>query len=114
MIDETVTWIPPMDVFEMDNNYIVNAELPGVEACNIKMDLTNSEFTIKGERCFDTVCEKESYDRFELRRGRFQRTFSLPEAVDKSRIQWQLEDGVLHVVIPKSGSMKNRLQRGSR
>jgi len=114
MIDETVTWIPPMDVNEIDNNYVVNAELPGVEACNIKMDFSNSAFTIKGERRFDAVCNKESYDRLELCRGRFHRTFSLPEPVDKKRIRWKLKDGVLHVVIPKSGQTKNRLQRGSR
>jgi len=113
MIDETITWVPPMDVYEIDNSYVVNAELPGVAACNIKMDLSNSEFTIKGERRFDAVCEKESYDRLELRRGRFHRTFSFPEPVDKNRIRWHLKDGVLHVVIPKSGQNKSRLGRGN-
>ena len=114
MIDETVTWIPPMDVYEIDNNYIVNAELPGVEARSITVDFSDSEFTIKGERHFDTDCEKESYDRLELRQGRFSRTFSLPEPVDENRIRWQLKDGVLHVVIPKSGQKRSRLERGNR
>jgi HSP20 family protein len=103
MVDEAETWIPPMDIYEVDGNYIVNAELPGVEARSIKMKFSNSEFAITGERRFESAWEKESYDMLEMHRGRFQRKFSLPEPVDKKRIRWQLKGGVLHVVIPKSG-----------
>jgi HSP20 family protein len=103
-----------MDVYEIDNNYMVNAELPGVEPSNIKINLSNTEFSIEGERSFDSVCKKERYDRLELRRGRFHRTFSLPEPVDKNRIQWKVEDGVLHVVIPKSDQTESRIKRGNR
>jgi HSP20 family protein len=113
MIDKTATWVPPMDVYEIDNNYIVNAELPGVEARSIKIDFSNAEFSIEGERTFDAFCEKERYDRLELRRGRFCRTFSLPEPVDENRVRWELKDGVLHVVIPKSGQTGSRIRRGS-
>jgi HSP20 family protein len=110
MIDEAVAWIPPMDVYEMDNDYIVNAELAGIEASDIQMEFSNSGFTIRGERGFGTVCEceRESYDRLELHRGRFQRTFPFPERVDGDRIQWHLKDGVLHVVIPKTGQTGSR------
>ena len=110
MIDETVAWIPPMDVCEMDNDYIVNAELAGIEASDIQMEFSNSEFTLRGERSFDSVCAcaKESYDRLELHRGRFQRTIPFPERIDRDRIQWKLKDGVLHVVIPKAGQPKSR------
>ena len=103
MVDEAETWVPPMDVYEVDGNYIVNAELPGIQARSIKMKFSNSEFTITGERRFEAVCGNESYDRLELRRGKFHRKFSLPEPVDKKRIRWQLKGGVLHVVIPKAG-----------
>lgn len=110
MIDKTVAWIPTMDVYEMEKDYIVNAELAGIESSDIQMEFSTSEFTLKGERSFGTVCAcaKESYDRLELHRGRFQRTLPFPERVDRDRIQWQLKDGVLHVVIPKTGQTGSR------
>jgi HSP20 family protein len=114
MINEAVTWIPPVDVYEIDDNYVLHAELPGVEPGDIKMEFSGSEFTIKGERQLDTLCPKESYQRLEMQRGRFHRTFSLPDPVDKNRIQWELKDGVLHVVLPKSSQTKNRLQGNGR
>jgi HSP20 family protein len=113
MIDETATWIPPMDVCEVDDSYILNAELPGVDLRDIKIDYSGSELTIKGDRRLDTVCATESYHRLESQRGRFHRKFSLPEPVDKNRIKLELKDGVLRVVLPKSGQTTKRLRRGS-
>jgi HSP20 family molecular chaperone IbpA len=49
-----------------------------------------------------------------MHRGRFHRTFTLPEPIDRNRIQWELKDGVLNVVLPKSSQTKNRLQGDSR
>ncbi len=107
MIDETVTWVPLMDVYEIDNDYVLNAELPGVERRDIKIDFSGLEVTIRGKRRTDPDCEHESYHRLEGHRGRFHRTFSLPEPIDRSRIQVDLQDGILHVVLPKSGSPRN-------
>jgi HSP20 family protein len=110
----TVTWVPPMDVYERDDNYVLDAELPGVEQGDIKMEFSGLEFTIKGERHPDVPCSKESYHRLEGHRGRFHRTFSLPKPVDRNRMQWELKDGVLHVVLPKSGRAKDGLRRDNR
>lgn len=101
-MDETVTWVPPMDVYEMGSNYILDAELPGVDRRDIKIEFSGLEVTIRGERKADPEFRNESYCRFEGHRGRFHRTFSLPEPVDRSRVEVDLQEGVLHVVLPKS------------
>ncbi len=111
MADETVTWVPAMDVYELDNDYVLNAELPGVERRNIKIEFSGSELTVRGERRMNPECENESYHRLEGHRGRFHRTFSLPEPVDQSRIRVDLKDGILHVVLPKSGGESSRGNR---
>jgi len=103
MLDETVTWVPPMDVYEFDNNYVLNAELPGVEPRDIKIDFSGLEITIRGKREVETDCGNESYHRLEGHRGRFHRTFSLPEPIDRSRVEITLKDGILRVVLPKAG-----------
>jgi HSP20 family protein len=111
MIDETVTWVPAMDVYEIDNNYVLNAELPGVERRDIKIEFSGLEVTIRGEVKVKTDCCDECYERLEGHRGRFHRTFSLPEPVDRRRVRVDLKDGILNVVLPKSG---NRAARGNR
>lgn len=113
MKNEKVTWVPPMDLYEFDNDYILNAEIPGVELRDIHIEFSGLHFTVRGERRPDMVCVKENYHRVEGRRGKFQRTFSLPEPVDNKRIELELKNGVLRVVLPKTGSVKNR-SRGVR
>jgi HSP20 family protein len=113
MIDDPVIWTPIMDFYELDNNYVLNAEVPGVERKDIMIQLSGAELTIRGERRIDTVCAKEKYHRLEGHRGKFLRTFSLPESVDGKRMQVKLNDGILNVVLPKI-SNRNKPQRSSR
>ena len=103
MIDETVTWVPPMDVYEIDNDFVLDAELPGVHRRDIIIEFSGQEVTVRGKRQIESGCDSQSYHRLEGHRGRFHRTFSLPEPVDRSRVQVNLKDGILHVVLPKSG-----------
>ncbi len=98
----SVPLIPPVDLYETPDCYVLSAELPGVEKEDVHVEVRDSELTIWGERKVDTSCCDESYHRVEGIRGRFHRTFSLPEAVaDDSRIKATLRDGVLHVELPK-------------
>jgi HSP20 family protein len=103
MVEEAISWIPPMDIYESGKNYIVCAELPGVELGNIKIEFSLLQFTIRGERRFEESCSQENYHSLEVQPGRFRRTFLLPEPVDKDRIQMDLCDGLLRVTLPKSG-----------
>jgi HSP20 family protein len=114
MIDDPVTWTPPMDFYEMDNNYVLNAEIPGVERKDLKIELAGSELIVKGERKFDSVYMKESYHRLEGHRGKFLRSFSLPEPVDSSRMQIDLNEGILQIVLPKISGDRNQSQRANR
>jgi HSP20 family protein len=113
MIDDPVIWTPLMDLYELDNNYVLNAELPGVDRKDVKVELHGSELIVRGERKMDAVCAKENYHRLEGRRGKFMRSFSLHDPVDEELIQITLEDGVLHVALPKT-SEKNKLKRSNR
>ncbi len=113
MIDEPATWTPLMDFYEMDNNYVLNVEIPGVELKDIKIELAGSDLVVRGERKIDALCMKESYHRLEGHQGKFLRSFSLPEPVDSSRMQLDLNEGILQIVLPKisSGSQSQRVNR---
>ena len=103
MKNDTVAWIPLVDFYEIEKGYVLNAELPGVERSDIKIELSGDEVTIKGERCYrnDTQCAKESFSRLEGHRGKFHRTFLLPHPVDRDSIQVNLQNGVLNLVFSK-------------
>jgi HSP20 family protein len=94
-------WAPPVDVYEAEGQYVLNAEVPGVAAKDMRIEVSGCEVAIRGERRYDAVCSEESYYRLEAIRGRFHRTFSLPEPLDPHTIRAELLDGVLRVVIPK-------------
>jgi HSP20 family protein len=112
MANDSFTWIPPMDVYEIDNDYILNAEIPGVGRCDIEVEFSGLDFTVRGERKFDSAFARDNYQRLEGHRGSFQRTFSLPEPVDSKRMQLELRKGILRIVLPKAGAAKNRSRGG--
>ncbi len=101
---DTVSWIPPVDIYETDDSYILTAELPGVEQPDIKIEVRGSELTIRGERRFLPPCAEENYHRLETVRGRFMRTFTLPDKLNSEAITANLKDGVLEVHLPKTGT----------
>jgi len=95
-------WAPPVDVYEADDRYVLNAEVPGVAASALRIEVFGTDVAIRGERRYDSVCSEESYYRVEGVRGPFCRIFSLPEALDHATIQAELADGVLQVTISKA------------
>ena len=100
--------IPPVDLYETPRSYVLDAELPGVNAGDVHVQVRGAELSIWGERKTDSCCADESYHRLESMRGRFHRTFKLPQEVgEDAKIQANLKDGILHVEIAKSATCKN-------
>jgi HSP20 family protein len=104
---DTISWTPPVDIYETDDAYYLTAELPGVEQPDIKIEVTGSELSIRGERRFFPPCAEENYHRLETVRGRFLRTFTLPDKLNSEAITANLKDGVLEVRLPKAGSERS-------
>ncbi len=101
--DASLPLFPPVDLFETGDCYVLNAELPGVENSDIHVEVRGEEFCIWGERKVDHCCSEESYHRLEGIRGRFYRSFRLPEKMaEDAPVRAVLQDGVLRVEIAKS------------
>ena len=105
-LEERSAWVPPVDIYELGDTYRLSAELPGVDARDVRIEVAGSDVSIRGERRFDTDSADESYHCLEGFRGRFCRTFSLPEPLDHKTVRAELKEGVLEVVLPK------KLERG--
>ncbi len=95
-------WIPSVDVYETDNEYVINAELPGVSREDIAIELKNEVLLIKGERKpADNLLKGANLVKGESVYGPFTRRFILPPDADADNVKARYINGVLSVVIPK-------------
>jgi HSP20 family protein len=101
-------WIPPMDVVETDDHFVLRADLPGMSEKDVNIELEDSVLTISGERKAEHEQRTEGYYRVERASGSFSRSLTLPEGVDADGIQASFENGVLEVRIPKPEQHKPR------
>jgi HSP20 family molecular chaperone IbpA len=98
---------PPVDIFEDANAITVLADMPGVKPGHLKVDLHEGVLTITGHgEAPDSPNEVAVIQ--EYRAGTFQRSFTLPEAIDQAQIQATLKQGVLRLRLPKAEQAKPR------
>jgi HSP20 family protein len=99
-------WIPAMDLVETEKDFVLRADLPGVDEQDVKIELEDRVLTISGERKAEHEERKEGYYRVERSSGSFTRTLTVPEGVDPSTINASFDKGVLEVRIPKPEEKK--------
>jgi HSP20 family protein len=102
------SWTPPLDVFEQKENFVVQAELPGMNKEDITVSLHDGSLSISGERKSETKHENAEVYRAERFFGRFQRTVTLPAPVAADKVKAQYKDGILTVILPKTEEAKPR------
>ncbi len=100
-------WMPPVDLFETGDAYVVTAELPGLARDDIQIQVQDGKVTLKGQRA-GRAESCEQYHRVERGHGQFSRTFSLPLPLDVEAIQADFEAGVLTLRIPKADAVRHR------
>jgi len=103
-------WVPAVDILETaEKDVIVKAELPEMKREDIKVAFENNVLTIEGERAYDKGDEtRDTYHRVERGYGAFRRSFTMPSAVDASRIEADYRDGVLTVKLPRREESRPR------
>jgi len=99
--DSLWNWNPAVDIVENDENLVLKAEIPGVNKEDISVDLKDRVLTIRGERSADNEVKEDRFYRRERMFGRFERSFTLPVAVEPDHIRAEYKDGVLKVEVPK-------------
>ena len=101
-------WMPSVDVSESDGNITVKAELPGLEAKDIDVDVTGDLLTLRGEKKMEEEKKEERYYCRERYAGSFQRSFRLPTMVESDKVDAQFKNGILTINIPKSEESKQK------
>jgi len=93
------------DFEELEDKYLVELEVPGVQKDEINLSLKNDTLTISWSRKREKKEEKTARKSYERSEGSFTRSFNV-EGADSDKIQAALKDGVLKIVLPKSENSK--------
>jgi HSP20 family protein len=101
-------WSPAVDIFETENELVLKADVPDVDAKNVAIQIENGTLTLKGERKFEQEKNGKGFHRIERSYGAFVRAFSLPETVDAEKVKADYKNGVLTVTIAKKEVAKPR------
>jgi len=100
------TFVPPVDVYEDEQNLILKLEVPGVNEEDLNVSLENDTLLIQGERKFEKEEKEENFHRIERRYGAFTRTFKLPNTLDSEKVEANYEKGILKIMIGKKAEAK--------
>lgn len=96
---------PPLNVTDTGTSYVVTAEIPGMKTDDLEIKIEGDTLTLKGERKPFELGENASYHRRERATGIFQRSLTLPGAVDSENVKASYRDGVLTVSLNKSAAV---------
>jgi HSP20 family protein len=94
-------WVPYVDVYEKEDDLIVEAEVPGMSQRDLHISIHMSRVELKGAKKENAVSENIRYLRLEREYGKFRRTIPLPCAVSTDKAKAILENGVLTICLKK-------------
>ena len=98
----------PVDLWETKDAYHLRADVPGVTSDQLEINATSDTISIVGEVKGQADVTNDGWIRQERRVGKFQRAFTLPMAIDPTKVDATFENGVLQLVLPKAENVKPR------
>lgn len=104
----TAQWVPAVDVHENPDEYLIEADVPGIDPKEIEITLENGILTLKGERRNEKTTEERGTSHLERHYGVFVRRFALPDTADADNVEAKADNGVLRLSIKKKAESKPR------
>ena len=102
-------WQPAVDIYEEGNQWVVKADIPGVEPDDIELQVTDDGLKISAETVSEDQTKDKGYYRSERRFGSFLRFIPLPAEIDPEQVNANFRNGVLEVRLPKSAASTRRI-----
>lgn len=99
-------FMPAIDVYEDNDNVIVETQLAGIDPNKVDVSIENDILSIKGESEKKSEIDEKNYYRKEIRRGSFFRSVQLPVHVQADAARAIAESGILKIMIPKAKEAK--------
>lgn len=100
------SWVPPVDLLETSEAFVLVAELPGFKAADVTITATAGTLVLAGERPL-LAPAPERFLRIERSSGRFSRSFAFGEDIDVEAITATFERGLLTIRVPKASATRH-------
>jgi HSP20 family protein len=97
----TTPWIPQVNIYETKEQYIILAEIPGVDPEKMKVSVHEKTLTLEGEKKPSASAAESRCKHMEISFGPFSRSIQLDEPVDTEGVQANYHHGYLEIIIPK-------------
>lgn len=104
----SLTFIPSAELEETDNAIHLKLEVPGMEAKDLNVEVTDESISIKGERKSESKTEEKGVVRSEFHYGKFERRIPLPTHVQTDKVQAECKNGILNLTLPKVESEQRK------
>ncbi len=104
LFEDDREWVPAFDISENEKEYIVTAELPGIDTKDLDVTLSDGILTVKGEKKEEKEDKGKDYHRIERRYGSFHRSFQIPGEIKADKVDASYKNGILKLTLPKAES----------
>ncbi len=97
---------PDVDVYGTDREYVVKADLPGIDEKDLSVEVKDDILVLTAEKKHEEKTEEKGYYRVERSYGSFRRVLNIPKDADKEHISAKLQNGVLRITMPRTKSVE--------
>ena len=104
-----LTWKPAVELEDAGERLILRAEIPGVEAKDLDIDVSRDAVAIRGENRYEKKIEEKGFFRSEFRYGKFERVIPLPVEIENEQVQAEFKNGILTLNLPKVEAARHRV-----
>lgn len=100
-------FLPPADIYETQDALKLVLEVPGVDKSNVSVRVEDGVLTVEGRLDFSKYRDLQPlYTEYNI--GHYSRSFRLTTKIDQGKIEAEMKDGVLSLVLPKAEEAKSR------
>ncbi|MEH2125198.1 Hsp20/alpha crystallin family protein [Nostoc sp.] len=109
LFDKSLTKVPAAEIQETEDAIHLKIELPGIEAKDLDVQVTENAVYVSGERKSETKKEEKGVTRSEFHYGKFQRVIPLSARIKNTDVTADYKDGILNLTLPKTEQEKNKV-----
>ncbi|MBD2447031.1 Hsp20/alpha crystallin family protein [Nostoc sp. FACHB-152] len=109
LLERTFARVPAAELQETEDAILLKLELPGIEAKELDVQVTEKAVYVSGERKSETKTEDKGVTKSEFQYGKFQRLIPLPTRIQNTNVTAEYKDGILHLTLPKAEEEKKKV-----
>jgi len=100
-IENNYRTIPPVNIKENETSFNIELAIPGFKKSDVNIAVDDAVLTVSSDVASQNSEQKADYTKKEFSLVSFERSFTLPESIDESKIEANYEDGILSLSLPK-------------